>query len=1231
MRLPDFLQKYREEAEKNLTEGWVTDIEFSGPTYQVQVSDKKAGWSVWAFLQLDAQGQVKDCFCSCEEAEQTPSCIHLATALLYLYKQHAEPLHVRFEHSFWNQLCLRFAGEWGYDSNILGKQKNGDYIYLSPSGKPLLTITPRTAEGKAFFRQILEKRPKETEETSLKFSNLSEEEIRRWRQGRPSFMLRYELSFWSDIAKWLMRRQDEGAPYTITFDTDAEKVPNHVTVSFPDATLSFRLNRRDLNPLIPSLNTVDSSLKVYDSQEASIGKIRYDRKKGTLTVTPAERETTEAPVPTGISIDGWLYNPDKGFTRKEGHPLLQQRTLSGRKVDEALEKHHDFIAQQIIDEIIHKRPREIRYTLSFDADWNLRIASYLNTPGDLERPLSRSFGKWVYIEGEGFFSQRGGYFDVPSLTVPAEEVASFIQQHRIWLGEQKGFKPYISKVEAQIGYSVDTTGRLTFTHQIAGATEGTHDFGPWLYVRGEGFHAKSTTHQGLSIKPGMGIAPEHIPLFIRNNRVELQMIPCFFSDKCPLEKVSLKVYLDENERAWITPHQTFAEGYSAETVRCFDDTTYVEGEGFYELPPNKQLPDAYRYKRAIMEGDLAHFLSFELPSLSDFPVEVDPRLTPPPTLDLHGDRLISKGRGEFGMQLFYVTERGEKIAAIDLWEALQKKKRFFFSPHGLIDLHLRRYNWLRKIEKGQFDKRSGRLTLSTLALIRLHLSEGISFDKPQDIKRLETLMTLHAPEAPDLTGLTSQLRGYQSLGLQWLWFLYSQNLSGLLCDDMGLGKTHQTMALLATVANHHKQHHESTSRHFLIICPTSVIYHWQEKLKEHLPGMRVCTFHGSKRSLGDFKKDYDILLTSYGIWRIEQKLLSQIPFEIAIFDEIQIAKNYSSRIHQALLNVKAEMRLGLTGTPIENYLRELKTLFDLVLPGYMPGETEYRERFTKPIEQRNDIQRRQELSRLIKPFILRRKKGDVLSDLPPKTEEIAYCELMPKQRALYLDILERRRQQILDNIKNRDGSLPYIHIFALLSSLKQVCNHPASFLKIPDQYKEFDSGKWELFLELLAEARESQQKVVIFSQYLGMMDIIENYLSERGIEYASVRGSTVNRAEQIHLFNRDPSCEVFVGSLHAVGLGIDLTAGSVVIHYDRWWNAAREEQATDRVHRIGQQRGVQVFKLVTVGTFEEKIDRLIAKKGKLMEEVIGVDDHQIIKQFTRDEIIELLENPMLGD
>ncbi len=221
--------------------------------------------------------------------------------------------------------------------------------------------------------------------------------------------------------------------------------------------------------------------------------------------------------------------------------------------------------------------------------------------------------------------------------------------------------------------------------------------------------------------------------------------------------------------------------------------------------------------------------------------------------------------------------------------------------------------------------------------------------------------------------------------------------------------------------------------------------------------------------------------------------------------------------------------------------------------------------------------------------------------------------------------MQQSRQRLLDDLADASKAVPYIHIFAVLSQLKQICNHPAAYLKDVINYQKHHSGKWELFVELLSEARNSGQKVVVFSQYLAMLDLFEVYLKDQGVGFASVRGATVDRASEIRRFNHEPHCEVFLGSLQAVGLGVDLTAGSVVIHYDRWWNAARENQATDRVHRIGQTRGVQVFKLVTKGTFEERIDELIMKKGRLMEEVVSADPEDIVKRLSRHELMELLK------
>ena len=357
---------------------------------------------------------------------------------------------------------------------------------------------------------------------------------------------------------------------------------------------------------------------------------------------------------------------------------------------------------------------------------------------------------------------------------------------------------------------------------------------------------------------------------------------------------------------------------------------------------------------------------------------------------------------------------------------------------------------------------------------------------------------------------------------------------------------------------------------------------------------------------------------------MEKEKFKKYFFEIAIFDEIQIAKNPHSRVHNALVTVEAKMKLGLTGTPIENSLSELKSLFDVVLPHYMPSQARFRELFITPIEKEGDATKRALLSRMIRPFILRRRKQEVLEELPEKSENKSYCDLSTEQAQLYRKTLEQNQEVLISDLRDRDAKVSYVHVFSILSHLKQICNHPALIAKDPKNYKNYQSGKWDLFVELIDEARESGQKVVVFSQYLYMLDIFENHFKQRGWNYAQIRGDTIDRREQLRKFQEDPNCLFFIGSLLAAGLGIDLTAASVVILYDRWWNAARENQAIDRVHRIGQKWGVQVFKLITKGTIEEKIDRIITRKGRLMEEVVEVDDQARVKKFTRAELIDLL-------
>lgn len=1235
MQLPDFLQPFKTKANAFIADDRVKHIEFSGGTYQVQVIDPKTKEELWAFIQLDPRGQIKDCFCSCESSEDGSACVHIACAYLKIFGEYSSPLHQRFERSIWNKLFRLFSDRMGQDPDILKETSKGYFSCKSVGGKDVFYIKGKTQKAVSELREIIKHRKVETEETSLKFSNLPQEELTLWREGRPSSQLAYELSFWSDLAKWILLLQEEDKKYAIGFKYSEKHIPNYLMASFSELETSFYISEANLPLIIPSLSQIKSPLVVHNAPQETIKKLTYDKQAGCLLIESKTQQPKKQKLDKkGIMLNGWIFVPNDGFYIKDQHSLLSAPVLSGKQISQALNEYYEVIKALLEGTKLHEDPVQVSYAIAFDADWNLHIAAYLFNLGDLSSPFSRWFGDWVYLDEDGFYKIEGLRFEGVETIVPMQEVPEFIRQHRNWLNMHEGFQTHLASVEAQMTYHLSQDNYLTFGRKVAIVDEGskTREFGPWVYISGQGFYAKVTSQIGLPLRPGIALKGEQIPFFIRMNREELQLVPGFFSEKNPVVKMGLNIELNENEQVVVSPAYELNEEYKSKNIRFLDDFVYVDGEGFHELPPEQRLPERFKHTVFIEKESLALFLIYELASLRRYAFKIDPRLVKPESIHLvvsHIEREPEK-TGIYLLKLKYETERGD-VPVTALWQALKDKHRFLFHESGLFDLDEKRYNWLKLLSKKQIDKRSHTVELSTLELIRLNAFEQIGFQKGkgpdyvQSKQLLEELTQFRIPEEPDLTGLKSQLRSYQILGIHWLWFLYEHNLSGLLCDDMGLGKTHQAMALMAAIYNQCKKIEVKTSKHFLVVCPTSVIYHWQEKLEAFLPGLRVCTFHGSQRSLEDFHHQYDVLLTSYGIWRIENELLSKTNFELAIFDEIQIAKNHTSRIYASLLNVQARMSLGLTGTPIENHLRELKALFDIVLPSYMPGETDYRELFIKPIEKEGNVERRAVLTRVIKPFVLRRRKGDVLLDLPDKMEEISHCELLPAQAQLYNEVLAKSRQRILDELREDKGPIPYMHIFAVLSSLKQICNHPAVYNKTPSKYKEFQSGKWDLFLELLSEARESQQKVVVFSQYLNMLDIIEDHLKETGIGFATIRGATIDRAEPLQRFNRDPDCEVFVASLQAAGLGVDLTAGSVVIHYDRWWNAARENQATDRVHRIGQTRGVQVFKLVTKGTLEEHIDMLIEKKGKLMEETIGVDDHQVIKQFTREEIVELLQ------
>jgi SNF2 family DNA or RNA helicase len=551
-----------------------------------------------------------------------------------------------------------------------------------------------------------------------------------------------------------------------------------------------------------------------------------------------------------------------------------------------------------------------------------------------------------------------------------------------------------------------------------------------------------------------------------------------------------------------------------------------------------------------------------------------------------------------------------------LMEFRKKKRKYVKNGDNWIRVpeFLTEYNW-------EVDEAQGQMRVDTLGLMRLKANVG-EFDRFVGSKALlekirERVEFVAVGRAPDLTGTALKLRSYQTVGLEWLLWLHENHLHGLLADEMGLGKTHQTMALFVAIQN------KKPDARFLVIAPTTVLDHWDDKIRQFAPDLQPIKYHGPNRAplLQDFKRRAGTILTSYGVLLRDVKDLSEIPWDVVVLDEAHFVKNNGTATYHAACRIPKGMRLCLTGTPLENHLGELKNLFDFLLPGYLGSDKYFRKMFQQPAESNAAPERDLALQKLIHPFKMRRTKNQVLRDLPEKIIDFRHCNLSSDQIRLYQDVIARKVSPLVKQLEDNAHGVPYLHVFAVLTLLKQICNHPA--LVIGGSYKNSISGKFELFRELLDESLGSGHKIVVFSQYVEMIKIIENYLTDIEVKYAVLTGKTRNRGAVINRFQSDPDCKVFCGSLTAGGIGIDLTSASVVIHFDRWWNASKENQATDRVHRIGQNKNVQVLKLITRGTIEEKIDHLINSKQEMFDKFVDRDE-DLFRGLSREQLIDLL-------
>lgn len=1213
-QLPPFVVSHEKQAQQWLEEGRILSLHFSRTTYQILIHSPDQEEGVWCFLQFDAYGELRDHFCDCETEEGD---LYLATAYLAIFRGQRQPLHLRFEKSFWLALFSSLAKKHGVHGLSTKEAKH----WKTKEGS--LSLKSKNKEGHRLFASFLSSNQREQEESSLKFSCLSEKELTLWQAGTPSEELEWELSLWADLAKWCMVQQDMGASFSFSIE-EKQGLPLCYTLNHSSFTLTFTLSSQDLEELIPFFSKVNIPLRVIDLSLQAIESISYDVDQFCFFI---QRKPLNSP-PSGVPCGKWTYVSGDGFYGSPGSHPLSADCVPESLVEQVLYDNRDLLKEKLSTVSIHQESLLCSARCTIDKKGNLRLSPQLSTGEAIACPPSHFFGHWMYWHEKGFFPiHRQWPKGIPVFT-PRDQVAPILSQFRNWFNSQPGFRIHLAPVRTSLDYKL-TSSSLNFFRRIRTheGEEVTTQMGPYLYVKGSGFYQSLPSQNLLGIPAGTEIPLKTIPSFLQSHREDLVHVRSFFADQCPIIRCNLQLFVEEGGELHLSPQRDLLPGYKEEEVRDFHSWVYVDGEGFSEVPPRLRLPLKFQKKQTIPSEKISEFLEHQLPSLRPFITSLDRRLQSPRNTTLELKKILrdaSIRKGTVILQLNFSSELGE-VSVSDLWPWLEGGGRYALTSAGCLDLEEPQFHWLRWLKKEQFHHREGSIELKLFELLRLQALHGIEGEGSKQKQLLKLLDQLTPREAPDITGLKSTLRPYQELGVQWLWSLYQFHLSGLLCDDMGLGKTHQAMALLAAVSNLLRRKRKRSPLRFLVVCPTSVLFHWEEKLGEFLPDLRIRLFYGSQRSLEMGEAPFDLVLTSYGVLKRSFKDLSQFHYDVAIFDEIQIAKNHQTRVHGALRELQARLRIGMTGTPIENQVRELKSLFDAVLPGYMPSEQEYDRLFVQPIEQMGSPERQELLSRLIHPLSLRRRKEEVLEDLPEKIEDVFHCSLLPDQAKLYQEILSQGKKRLEEEWDGQSKSLPYMHIFSLLTALKQICNHPASYFKNPDRYTEHSSGKWELFLELLDEARASGQKVVVFSQYLTMLDIMEVHLKKEGIEFASIRGSTRDRGRQLQRFARDETCQVFLGSLQAVGLGVDLTAASVVIHYDRWWNAAREDQATDRVHRLGQTRGVQVFKLVTKNTLEERIDAIIQKKAELMERIVGVDDHRALKTLSKEDILELLQ------
>lgn len=590
-------------------------------------------------------------------------------------------------------------------------------------------------------------------------------------------------------------------------------------------------------------------------------------------------------------------------------------------------------------------------------------------------------------------------------------------------------------------------------------------------------------------------------------------------------------------------------------------------------------------------------------------------------------RLTNSGLLEFSFDIDGVV----KEELVEIFRALKEKKKYFRLKNGsFVPLTSQELIEVSSI-LDYLDIKDSQLARDKILVKKynaLYIDQSLRNTSIERIERnrsfrelVDSISDMEDVDYKVPEHLDKVLRNYQKTGFKWMKALYHNGFGGILADEMGLGKTLQTIAFLSSELTESKKNKKPA----LVVAPSSLIYNWEAEIQHFSPDLKVMVLSGDKAARTEKLhelKNVDVVITSYPLIRRDIDDYEGFEFSCCILDEAQQIKNPHSLNAKSVKRIKADGCLALTGTPMENSLTELWSIFDFLMPGYLLSYTKFAKKYEIPIVKDNNTDVLRDLNRRIRPFILRRLKKDVMKELPPKIEHKLLVEMTDKQKEVYMAYLAGVRGKLMDEIEAEGLKNSKIKILSALTRLRQICCDPSVFL---DDY-EGDSGKLLALEELLEETLDGGHRVLLFSQFTSMLRIIEKRLGSLGISTMYLDGSTPpeSRLQMVNSFNSGKG-DVFLISLKAGGTGLNLTGADVVIHFDPWWNPAVEDQATDRAHRIGQHKTVEVIRLISRGTIEEKICDLQERKSSMIRDVVGhgSTDENLLSSLTLEEIKEL--------